>query len=178
MSVHLALLRAINVGGRKPILMAKLRELLTELGFVGVRSLLQTGNLIFGSDAREDADLERLLEAETAKRLHLQTDFFIRTEEEWKQIIADNPFSEEAKRDPSHLVVTFLKRAPSVKEAEQFQKSITGSETASINGRQAYIVYPTGIGRSRITNTLVERKLGSRATSRNWNTVLKLNGLI
>jgi uncharacterized protein (DUF1697 family) len=177
MSVHVALLRAVNVGGRKPIEMSKLRNLLSALGFAGGRSLLQTGNLVFRSEARTGADLESLLEAEAAKRHDLETDFFIRTEKEWKQIIANNPFPDQAKRDPSHLVVIFLKRAPTLKEAEQVQPAITGPEIVSFDGRQAYIVYPAGIGRSRVTNLFLERKLGTRATARNWNTVLKLQAL-
>jgi uncharacterized protein (DUF1697 family) len=177
MSVHLALLRAVNVAGQKSIMMAKLRELLTELGFAGVRSSIQSGNLVFHSDGRTNADLEAFLEAEAAKRHDLRTDFFVRTEEEWKQIIARNPFREAAERDPAHLVVMFLKRAPSLKEAEQLQAAITGPEIVSINGRQAYIIYPAGIGRSRVTNSFIERKLGTRATARNWNTVLKLKVL-
>jgi uncharacterized protein (DUF1697 family) len=178
MAVHLALLRAVNVGGRQPILMSELRDLLLTLGFVGVRSLLQSGNLVFRNNARKGTDLEGFLEQEAAKRLDLHTEFMVRTAEEWKRLVADNPFPEEAKRDPGHLVVMFLKRVPSAKEAEALQAAITGPEIVSINGREAYIVYPSGIGRSRLTNTFVEKKIGTRGTARNWNTVLKLATLV
>jgi uncharacterized protein (DUF1697 family) len=177
MVVHIALLRAVNVGGRKPVVMAELRDLLTELGFVDTRSLLQSGNLVFRSNARTGSDLEGFLEEEAAKRLHLDTDFLVRTEEEWKRIVANNPFQEQAKRDPAHLVVTFLKRAPTTKQTEVLQSALTGPEEFSADGRQAYIVYPAGIGRSRVTNAFVEKKLGIRGTARNWNTVLKLASL-
>lgn len=175
MSVHIALLRAINVGGRKSIVMAELRDLLTELGFVDARSLLQTGNLVFRSPARMGTDLEGFLEQEAAKRRDLHTDFLVRSEKQWKQIVASNPFREEAKDDPAHLVVMFLKRAPSAKEVESLEAVITGPEIVSVNGREAYIVYPDGIGRSRLTSNLIEKKLGARGTARNWNTVLKLD---
>jgi len=158
--------------------MAELCDLLVELGFGDVRSLLQTGNLIFRSRAETGAELEDFLEAQAAQRHHLHTDFFVRTGEEWKQIIANNPFGEEAKRDPSHLLIVFLKRTPSPDEAKQVQAAITGPEIVSISGREAYIVYPAGIGRSRVTNAFVERKLGTRGTARNWNTVLKLASLL
>ena len=92
MTIHIALLRAVNVGGRKPISMAELRDLVTELGFVGVRSLLQTGNLVFRSNALTGSGLEHLLEEEAAKRLDLHTDFFVRTAEEWKTIVENNHF--------------------------------------------------------------------------------------
>ena len=74
MSIHIALLRAVNVGGRKPTVMAELRGLLTELGFLDARSLLQTGNLVFRSSARTGIGLERFLEEEMARRLDLRTD--------------------------------------------------------------------------------------------------------
>jgi uncharacterized protein (DUF1697 family) len=176
MPIHFALLRAVNVGGRNPLRMAELCALLIELGFVEVRSLLQTGNLVFRSkaEAPTGAELEDFLEAQTAQRHNLHTDFFVRTEKEWKQIIANNPFPEEAKRDPSHLLVVFLQRIPSAKEAEQVQAAITGPEIIRVKGREVYIVYPAGIGRSRVTHAFVERKLGTRGTARNWNTVLKM----
>jgi uncharacterized protein (DUF1697 family) len=177
MTIHLALLRAINVGGHKQVAMADLRDLLTRLGFADVRSLLQSGNLVFRGGAQTSAQLERLLETEAEKRLGLQTDFFVRTAEEWKAIVAQNPFPEEAERDPAHLAVMFLKDAPDAKTVEALQAAIRGPEIVRADGRQAYIVYPIGIGRSRLTNRLIEKKLGTRGTGRNWNTVLRLGAL-
>jgi len=177
MPTHIALLRAINLPAHKQVAMADLRDFLTELGFVDGRSLLQSGNLVFRSPARTGAHLERLLEAEAEKRLGLQTDFFVRTTEEWKTIVAGNPFRKEAEHDPGHLVVMFLKAAPDVKDIKALQAAIAGPEIVRAEGRHAYITFPNGIGRSRLTNTLIERKLGTRGTGRNWNTVLKLGAL-
>jgi uncharacterized protein (DUF1697 family) len=176
LTTHVALLRAINVGGRKPVAMADLRDLLAGLGFADGRSLLQSGNLVFRS-SRSGAPLERLLEAEAETRLGLETDFFVRTAAEWEEIMAHNPFPREAERDPSHLLTLFLKDATGPAALKALQAAITGPEVVRAWGRQAYIVYPDGIGRSRLTNALIERKLGTRATGRNWNTVLKLGAL-
>ena len=174
MTIHIALLRAINVGGHKQVAMSDLRDLLAHLGFVDARSLLQSGNLVFRSEARRtSAQLERLLEREVAKRLGLQTEFFVRTAEEWKAVVARNPFPKEAERDPGHLLVLFLKQAPDAKDVKALQAAITGPERVRAAGRQAYFVYPDGIGRSRLTHSLIEKKIG-RGTGRNWNTVLKL----
>ena len=175
--IHIALLRGINVGGHKQVAMADLRDLLTRLGFADVRSLLQSGNLLFGANGRTPAQLERLLEAEAEKRLGLQTDFFVRTAKEWKGVVAHNPFPREAARDPGHLVVMFLKDAPSGTQVKALQEAITGPEVVRAAGKQLYIVYPDGIGRSRLTNALIDRKVGTRGTGRNWNTVLKLGVL-
>ena len=177
MTTHLALIRGINVGGHKQVAMADLRDLLTQLGFADPRSLLQSGNLVFRSSRRKSAQLERFLEAEAEKRLGLEADFFIRTADEWKQVVARNPFAAEAKRDPGHLLVMFLKLAPEIKNVEALQAAIVGPEIVRADGAQLYAVYPDGVGRSRLTHGLIEKKLGTRGTGRNWNTVLKLRDL-
>ena len=177
MPVHIALLRAVNVGGRNAIAMSDLRGLATALGFAEARTLLQSGNLVFRSDRRTGAALERVLEAEAAARLDLETDFLIRTASEWERVIARNPFPAEAKRDPGHLVVMVLKQEPERKEVEALRAAIAGPEIVRADDRQLYIVYPAGQGRSRFTNALIEKKLGTRGTGRNWNTVLKLGAL-
>ncbi len=177
MMTYFALLRGINVGGHKQVAMADLRQLLTHLGFADARSLIQSGNLVFRSKARSGAQLERLLEVEAKKRLGLEADFFVRTAAEWMAIVAHNPFLTEAERDPGHLVVMFLKQAPARKDVAALQAAITGPEVVRAAGRHAYIIYPSGIGRSRLTNALIEKKLGTRGTGRNWNTVLKLGAL-
>lgn len=174
MTTYVALLRAINVGGNSKVAMSDLRDLLTKLGFLEVQTLLNTGNLVFKSKGRKEADLEQLLESEIVRRLDLRTDIFCRTAQEWPDIIAHNPFPEEAERDPGHLVVMFLKGAPAKSAVEAVRAAISGPELIRVEGRQAYITYPAGIGRSKLTNQLIERRLGVRGTGRNWNTVLKL----
>jgi len=173
MAINVALLRGINVGGNRKVAMSDLRGLLAKLGLADPRSLLQSGNLVFRSSALP-GDLELLLEAEAEKRLGLRTDFFIRTADEWRGVVARNPFRAAAERDPSHLVVMFLKGAPDPGSVKALQGAITGPETVRSDGRQAYIVYPAGIGDSRLTAGVIDRKLGTRGTGRNWNTVLKL----
>jgi len=175
---YIGLLRAINLGGHNQVPMPALRELLTHLGFTEPRTLLQSGNIVFGCDRRRAAGLERVLEAEVEQRLKVATDFFVRTAEEWQEIVARNPFLKEAERDPSHLVVMVLKDPPSGQEVRDLQAAVTGSEVVRADGRHAYIVYPDGIGRSRLTNALIEKKLRTRGTGRNWNTVLKLDALV
>jgi uncharacterized protein (DUF1697 family) len=177
MTRTIALLRAVNVTGHNRVAMADLRRLVTGLGFQDVRSLLQSGNVVFRGDRRATTTLERLLEREAAARLDLQTDFFVRTAAEWTQVVAVNPFRREAARDPGHLVVMFLKAAPSAEQLKALRSVIKAREVVEMQDRQAFIVFPDGIGRSRLTTTLIEKKLGTRGTGRNWNTVLKLGAL-
>jgi uncharacterized protein (DUF1697 family) len=178
MTTFVALLRGINVGGRKPVAMADLRNLLARLGFEDARSLLQSGNLVFRTNGKTGAQLERLLEAEAAKRLGLETSFLVRSASEWEAIVAHNPFPEEAKRDPAHLVAMVLKDAPKAGAVKALQAAITGREIVRAHGREAYLVYPDGIGPSKLTHALIEKTLGTRGTGRNWNTVLKLDVLV
>ena len=177
MSIHIGLLRGINVGGHNMVAMSDLRDLLGELGFNGATSLLQSGNLVFKSPRLTGDPLERLLEKETASRLGVSADYIVRSAAELKKIIAGNPFPKHAKEDPSHLLVMFLKSAPPAKNVEALREVIKGPEVIRLDGKQLYIVYPAGIGKSKLTGTLIERRLDVRGTARNWNTVLKLAAL-
>jgi uncharacterized protein (DUF1697 family) len=173
LTTHIALLRGINVGGHRSVGMTDLRNFLTKLGFDDVRSLLQSGNVVFGSRARTGAELERFLEAESVKRFGIEIDFFVRAPEEWKTMIRQNPFRKEAELDPARLVVMLLKSPPRPEDVAALQEGISGAEIVRAKGRHLYAFYPDGQGRSRLTNAVIERKLG-RCTGRNWNTVLKL----
>ena len=177
MATHIGLLRAVNLAGRNKVAMGDLRDLLTALGMQEPRSLLQSGNVVFGSAVRSTAQLERTLERATKERLGVETHFFVRTADEWSELIADNPFPREARTDPGHLVAMCLKEAPDRATVAALQKAIVGREVVRASGRHAYIVYPDGIGRSRLTMALIEKKLGTRGTGRNWNTVMKLGAL-
>ena len=121
--------------------------------------------------------LEGMLEEAAERHLGLKTDCLVRTSGEWRSVIAANPFREEAQSDPSHLLIMFLKGAPDRATVAALQKAITGREVVRSKGRQAYITYPDGIGRSRLTTKMIEEALGTRGTGRNWNTVLKLDAL-
>ncbi len=174
---HIALLRAVNVGGRNQIAMPDLCRVFADAGFGGARSLLQSGNVVFDGGARPGEELERLLEARTAKLLKLEIDYLVRTAEELREIVERNPFRREAADDPSHLLVMFLKKAPGSADVKALQAAVKGPESVRALGKQAYITYPAGIGRSKLTTALIETKLGARGTGRNWNTVLKLLAL-
>jgi uncharacterized protein (DUF1697 family) len=177
MTTYIGLLRAVNLAGRNKVAMSDLRQLLATIGMEDARSLLQSGNVLFRSASRSSVQLERTLAQATKERLGVETDFFVRTAGEWRELVADNPFPREAKSDPGHLVAMCLKEAPDKTAVAALQKAILGREVVRAVGRHAYIVYPDGIGRSRLTMALIEKKLGTRGTGRNWNTVMKLDAL-
>ena len=94
---------------------------------------------------------------------------------EWDEIVAGNPFRAEAARDPGHLVAMILKTAPVAAKVTALQAAAkAGPERVRASGAHLYIVYPEGIGRSKLTNVAIEKALAVRGTARNWNTVLKL----
>jgi len=177
MATYIGLLRGVNVGGHNLVSMGDLRSLLTRLGFEEPRTLLQSGNVVFRGKSAATAALENLLETESRKRLGLETSFFIRTPGEWSVLIAGNPFPREAKDDPARLVALPLKNAPPSAAVKALVDAIPGSESVRVKAGIAYIYYPDGQGKSKLTNALIEAKLGTRGTARNWNTVLKLAAL-
>ncbi|BBO33539.1 DUF1697 domain-containing protein [Lacipirellula parvula] len=174
MSTYIGFLRAVNVGGNSKIAMADLKALLVDLGFDDPRTLLQTGNLVFGAAKTSAAKLETRLEQALTDEFGLATDVFVRTASEWSAAIAANPFPKAAADDPSHLVVMPLKKAPTKQAVGALQAAIAGRETVAAVGRELFLVYPDGIGRSKLTIKMIESKLDTRGTGRNWNTALKL----
>jgi uncharacterized protein (DUF1697 family) len=177
MANYIALFRAINVGGHTPVSMAALRDLAAGLGLEDPRTVLQSGNLRFGAPANRAAALESRLEAEAAKRLGLSTAVIVRSAAAWHRIVAANPFPEDAKRDPGHLLVMVLKRSARPEDVRALQAAIKGREMVQGEATQLYLVYPDGIGRSALTTAVIEKAIGTRGTARNWNTVLKLQAL-
>jgi len=177
MSIYIALLRGINVGGHNAVAMSDLRDLLADLGFAGATTLLQSGNVVFKATGKTSNALESLLEKETARRLGVSADYIVRSANEWAKVVAANPFPNKAKEDPGHLIVMSLKTAAPAKSVSALAASIKGRETVHAVGKHLYIVYPDGMGTSKFTGALIERIVGSRGTARNWNTVLKLLAL-
>ncbi|MGV3616777.1 MAG: DUF1697 domain-containing protein [Fimbriimonas sp.] len=174
MTTYVALLRGINVGGNKKIKMAELREQLTDLGLQNVRTLLQSGNVVFRSEETSREELQKWLTEETEKRLGVRSDYYVRTAEEWAAVIDGNPFPQEAKDDPSHLLVVVTAAPPVEKEVDAVQAAITGPEVIKVGTEHLYIIFPEGIGRSKVDRTPGYNKLWGNGTSRNWNTVLKI----
>ena len=177
MPVFIALLRAVNVGGGTQVPMATLRDRVSSAGYGRVRSVLQSGNLIFEGTERPPETVERSLNATVAPTLGARTEFFVRTLPEWRELVAGNPFPREARDDPAHLLVCVLRHTPTAAAWRTLAEAIPGRERVRGIGRAAYLVYPDGVGRSKLTARLIETCLGGPGTSRNWNTVRRLEEL-
>jgi uncharacterized protein (DUF1697 family) len=177
MATYIALLRAINLGAHNRIAMADLKSMLEKVGYVDPKTLLVSGNAVFGCDRSSCRQIEAALEAASTRHLKVTTDYFVRSAQEWQSIIGANPFPKEAKADPARMVMMCLRDAPSPAQVKALQLAIKGREVVKAVGKQAYFLYPDGQGRSKLTIAVIEKALGTRGTARNWNTVLKLGDL-
>jgi len=170
MTAYIALIRGINVGGHKKLKMADVKASCESLGWRDVRTHLQSGNVVFRSAKKDRARLAKELEG----ALGVEAKVILRDADELEKIIAANPMPEEAQRGPSHFIVVFLSGQPTAAAMQSLRDAYAGPETMHLHGSELYIEYGAGMGTSKLTNTLIERKLGVSGTARNWNTVTKL----
>jgi uncharacterized protein (DUF1697 family) len=173
-TICVALLRAVNLAGHNMVKMTDLCRVATDAGFSEVRSLLQSGNLVFQSRRGTPASIEGRLEAAAREHLALDTDFMVRTAAEWDAMIAANPFADEAAREPGRLLAVCLKRPPASPALARLEQTAKAGERMRLIGAHLYVAYPAGVGVSKLTNKVIEKALGTPATGRNWNTVLRI----
>lgn len=173
----IALLRGVNVGGRRRVPMAPLRAALADAGFTAVRTYVQSGNVVL--DDRGDvapADVARRIARVIDERFDVATAVEVRTREQLAAIVADNPFP-EAVATPTALHVAFLSAPVEPAALADVDAAAYAPERFALRGRALYLHLPDGIGRSPLAQALSERRLGVRATVRNWRTVAALLAL-
>ncbi|HWS46307.1 MAG TPA: DUF1697 domain-containing protein [Acidimicrobiia bacterium] len=170
MTTYVALLRAVNVGGRK-VPMQALRELFAGLGHRDVETYIQSGNVVFaakGAAARVKPELEHAI----GREFGFDVTVLLRTHAELTKVVAGNPFT---KQEP---YVTFLDAAPRAQQVEALDPGQFAPDVFAVNGREVYLHCPGGYGRTKINNAFFESRLAVAATTRNWNTVLKLTEMV
>jgi len=173
MARFIAMLRGVNVGGNI-LKMDRLRELCDQLGFKDTRTYVQSGNLVFESD-RPQAELCSLIEKRLAGETRLPVCVILRTPAEFEKIISGNPFLKEKGIDVSKLHVTFLAK-PAGKDALKNLAAIkAGQDRFRVLGKELYLHCPSGYGETKLSNNALQKALGVNATTRNWNTVNKLD---
>jgi uncharacterized protein (DUF1697 family) len=174
MPAYVAFLRGINVGGNKTVPMARLKALFEALGFTSVKTHLNSGNVVFASGEKDRAKLTENIEAAVEKEFGFRPTTMLRDAAALKKVVAKNPFPAMAEDGPSHLVVMLLAAKPDKDAAKRLAAAYQGIEEIKIAGEEAYVTYPNGIGKSKLTNVLLEKQFGVAGTARNWNTVTKL----
>jgi uncharacterized protein (DUF1697 family) len=168
---RIALLRGINIGPRQRVSMPDLRALIEGLGYTDVETLVQSGNVIFTSRAAP-ATLEKTLEQEIEKQLGVDPAVVVRTRDELAAAIEANPF--KVPKNPKDLHVTFLSGKSDKDAVKKLEAADFPPDELKVAGREIYILYADGMGRSELAKQLGRAKLGVAATDRNWNTVTKL----
>lgn len=176
MPVTIFLLRAVNLGGATTIKMEALRGIAEALGFRHPTTLLQSGNLVAAHDGAS-AEAAARLEAVLAKDFAYAPGVIARSRSELDEAIARNPLPLSAGQDPKFLQYIALASRPESGALERLTADYAGPETIALRGSDLFVYYAEGVGRSKLTNALIERRLGVKGTARNWNTVTKLAAL-
>ncbi|MBA2681771.1 MAG: DUF1697 domain-containing protein [Ktedonobacteraceae bacterium] len=175
---YVSLFRGINVGGHHKIRMDDLKKVHEDLGLRDVVSYIQSGNVVFKSNAIDIEEIRIQIKESVARTFGFSVEVMIRTAGELREIIAKNPFAGRPDKESKWIAVFFLAAHPSDAAQEDLLKSYTGPEEIFILGQEAHIYYPDGMGRSKLNNSLLEKKLKTAGTARNWNTVLQLQTLM
>ncbi|MGE7694658.1 DUF1697 domain-containing protein [Lysinibacillus sp. NPDC094177] len=181
MTIYIALLRGINVGGHNKIIMAELRSSLEQLGLHNVKTYIQSGNILFESGENEVL-LQKNIHNKIKEDFGISSDVVIRTAEEIQQIISHSPFSDQEISEANHsckgecLHVAFLPTAPTKVNSDKFLSYTSDRELSVINGRDVYLLFYDSIRNSKLGNNI--KKLEVPATIRNWKTLMKLSSMV
>lgn len=171
----IALLRGINVGGRR-LLMADLRQELEELGLKDVRTYIQTGNALFRTTGDEPAELADAIGGAIEEGHGFRPRVLVLDPAELRRAVDENPFP-GAEAEPKRLHLYFLAAEPTDVDVRALEEAASDTERFHLGDRVFYLHAPDGIGRSKLAAT-AERHLGVPTTARNWRTVTKLRDMI
>jgi uncharacterized protein (DUF1697 family) len=172
----LALLRAVNVGGRK-LPMAELCDLCATLGWKDVSTYIQSGNVVFTTNADAqavEADLEQAIEQEFG----LDVPVVVRSAAQWTKLADSNPFEKAAKEEPNRLQLLVSKRPPAADAARKLmERALAGEQVEAVPGG-LWFHFSEGVARSKLTPSLIDKACGSPATGRNYRTVQRLRDML
>jgi uncharacterized protein (DUF1697 family) len=168
------MLRGVNVGGHNKIKMEALRALYESMKLREAQTYVQSGNVIFRTDERDIALLTKRIEDGIERKFGFRPNVILRTAAEMREVIARNPFAKRRGIEPSKLLVTFLGSDPGAEAREKILQIKCDPEELRIEGRELYIYFPNGIGRSKLSWAGLEKTLKTPGTARNWNSVTKM----
>jgi len=171
MGVFIAMLRGVNVGGNNMIKMEVLREICGTLKFRGAQTYVQSGNVVFACDERDAAVVEKKLENAIERKLGFRPAVIARTAAQLRDAVARNPFAKRRGLEPGKLLVTFLSGEPDATGLKTVRATKTDPEEMRIDGREVYIYFPNGAGKSKLAWSKIAEMLKVAGTARNWNSV-------
>jgi uncharacterized protein (DUF1697 family) len=173
MPVLISMLRGVNVGGHNKLKMEALRALCESLKFEDARTYVQSGNIVFRTKEKNHSALATKIQNAIEHEFGFRPDVILRTVDELREAIATSPF---AGRDlePGKLLVTFLASAPGPEVRAKLLGLKGYPEEIHLQGREMYIYFPNGAGKSKLPWSSLERLLKTTGTARNWNSVTKM----
>ena len=169
-TMYIALLRGINVGGKNRLPMSDLITVLKSLGYEDIRTYIQSGNVVFSSKRKIGEDEDDRISGAISAEKGFRPKVILLTAEQLREAIENNPFAAD---EGKTLHLFFLDSPPKNPDLERLHSLKTASEEFTLQGRILYLYAPDGLGRSRLAAT-IERSLGVPATARNYNTISKL----
>lgn len=176
MTLWVALIRGINVGGKNIIPMNKLSLILQAIGLTNVKPYIQSGNVIFNSALDVTNDLSTLIATAIEESFGFSPRVFLLTADDIHKTLENNPFK-QAFENPKSLLIFFLSRQPNIIDYNKLNAIKLESETFHLGEKIAYLYCPQGQAASKLAVKL-EKILGVDTTARNLNTILKLNDLL
>ena len=177
MTKYISILRGINVGGHRKILMKDLKELYSSLGLKNVSSYIQSGNLVFES-SKSHTELEATIHKAIEKKYGFDVPIIVRNKEEIEEAIQNNPYIEEDLSNITQVAMTFMKSTPSSENIEALKGAIETKDEYQIIGKNIYILLQRKYHETKLSNNFFEKKLGVECTTRNWKTVLNLKSML
>lgn len=174
MTSWVALLRGINVAGRKPLRMAELRDCCADAGASDVVTYVQSGNVLFTHSVGSEGVLRAELEHRIAAAAGFDVTVMLRTAGEMAAISAANPYASGV---GDHLHVGFMLQIPTPAATAKFagiDRELFLPEAFSLVGREVFLSLPNGVGRAKLPRALAAVKAAPPMTLRNWRTVTKL----
>ncbi|MDM8160931.1 DUF1697 domain-containing protein [Labilibaculum sp. K2S] len=169
---YISVLRGINVGGKRKILMADLKKLYSELGFTDCISYIQSGNVIFEYQNVSNSILEAKLEDAILEKYGFEVPVIVRTQSEWEQSVLSNPYTDSYEKES--LFITFLNETPKAELSEALSEFNFEPDRFQIIDKDVFIYCLGQYHKTKLSNQFFESKLKVKATTRNWNTALKL----
>lgn len=171
MNTYISMLRGINVSGQNMIKMGDLKSLYESLGFLNVRTYLQSGNVVFDSPASDYLELSNTIAAQIKQTLGFTIPVFIRSGDDFGWVLANNPFINDRHEDLTRMYVTFLFQKVDVDKIKNLAAPANVTDEFIFGENEIYLFCPDGYGRTKLNNNFFEKKLNTPATTRNWNTV-------
>ena len=173
---YVALIRGINLGPAKRVAMADLRSAILDRGYIQVRTVLNSGNLVFSGSAADPADIAADIEEALVDRLGVSARVTVLTDAEITAVVADNPFA-EMEMNPSRLIVAFLFDPKDRARLEPLLAQDWASEDLALGARVAYLWCPGGTVGSPLAQA-IDRILGDSVTNRTMGTVMRLKAVL